>query len=314
MEHRRLRGLVAVALVVALVAGAACGDDGGSAPPPEPPAWRTTGLEGRPSALVIDAAGEVLVVDDELGRVQRIGVDPEPEVVDGPAPGSALVGLAEAGGGLWVIDARGTATRVGGAPVVVELGGTPVDVVGAGDVLYVGDLETGVVHELDAATGAVRRTLPVPGGVVRLALDGSRLWVTGAERTVTPVDLVTGAAGPPAEVGLGPIGVAVAGGTVWVANGDDGTVSRLDAATGARRGPDVAVGSGPIAVAVQGDDVWVLDQDSSEITHLRAGTGRVVDTTPLPPRLGRARDLAVSQEGVYVVGVDEPMLAFLPTT
>ena len=101
---------------------------------------------------------------------------------------------------------------------------------------------------------------------------------------------------------------------MWVANGDDGTVSRLDAATGARRGPDIAVGSGPIAVEVHGDDVWVLDQDSSELTHLRASTGRVVDTTALPPELTRGRDLAVAPEGVYVVGVDAPMLAFLPTT
>jgi outer membrane protein assembly factor BamB len=314
VEIRRLRGLAAVALAVALVAGAACSDDEETAPPPESAAWRTTALGGRPSALVIDAEGQVLVVDDELGQVQRIGVDPEAEVVDGLAPGSPLVGVAEAGGGLWVIDARGVASRLGPSGVAVELGGTLVDVVGAGALLYVGDLEGGVVHELDAATGTVRRTLPVPDGVVRLALDGSRLWVTGTDRTVTPVDLVTGTAGPPAEVGLGPIGLTVADGTVWVANGDDGTVSRLDAATGARRGPDVAVGSGPIAVEAQGDDVWVLDQGSSGLTHLRASTGRVIDTTPLPSGLGRARDLALSQEGVYVVGVDESRLAFLPTT
>ena len=231
---------------------------------------------------MIDADGAVLVVDDEGGRLQRIGVEPEPEPVDGLAPGGALVGVAEAGDAVWVIDAHGSASRVGVPPVVVELGGTLVDVVGAGDVLYVGDLETGVVHELDAATGAIRGTVDVPDGVVRLALAGDQLWVTGADHTVTRIDLPTLHAGAPVEVGNGPIGIAVANGTVWVANGDDGTVTRLDAATGERRGPDLAVGSGPIAVEVQGDDVWVLDQDSSEVTHLRAGTGRVVDTTALP--------------------------------
>jgi outer membrane protein assembly factor BamB len=303
------------ALAVALLLAVGCSDDGDDpGPPPESPAWRTTALQGRPSALLIDADGAVLVVDDGRGLLQRIGVEPEPELVQGLAEGLALVDVAEAGDGIWVVDARGTAARVGSAAPPVVLGGTLVDVVGTADAVYVGDLEAGVVHELDPATGAIRRTMPVPGGVVRLALDGPRLWVTGAERTVTPVDLVTGTSGPPAEVGNGPIGVAVADGTVWVTNGDDGTVSRLDATTGARRGPDVAVGGGPIAVEVLGDDVWVLGQDSGEVTHLRASTGRVVDSTALPPELTRARDLAVAPEGVYVVGVDAPTLAFLPTT
>ncbi len=316
MTTRPLRTLLAVGLATALLVAAACSDDGGGASDrtPESPSWRTTALEGRPSAMVIDADGAVLVVDDDGGRLQRIGVEPEPEPVDGLAPGGALVGVAEVGDAVWVIDARGSASRVGVPPVVVELGGTLVDVVGAGDVLYVGDLETGVVHELDAATGAIRGSVHVPDGVVRLALAGDQLWVTGAEHTVTRIDLPTLQAGAPVEVGNGPIGVAVANGTVWVANGDDGTVTRLDAATGERRGPDLAVGRGPIAVQVLGDDVWVLDQDSSELTHLRSSTGRVVDTTALPPELTRARDLAVAPEGVYVVGVDAPMLAFLPTT
>ncbi len=315
MRNRGALPLLAAVLAVTVLAGAACrGGDDRAADPPESPAWRTTELEGRPSALVIDADGQVLVVDDELGLVQRVGVEPEPEPVGGLAPGGALVGVAEAGDAVWVIDAHGSASRVGVPPVVVELGGTLVDVVGAGDVVYVGDLEGSLVHEVDAETGAIRGTVHVPDGVVRLALAGDQLWVTGTEHTVTRIDLPTLHAGAPVEVGNGPIGVAVANGTVWVANGDDGTVTRLDAATGARRGPDIAVGRGPIAVELQGDDVWVLDQDSSELTHLRASTGRVVDTTALPPGLTRGRDLAAAPEGVYVVGVDAPMLVFLPTT
>jgi DNA-binding beta-propeller fold protein YncE len=302
------------ALVLALAAGPACADDDERGGSPESPAWRTTALEGRPSAVALADDGEVLVVDDEQGLLQRIGVDPHPRVDPGLAPGGALVGVAATDEGVWVIAAQGSAVRVGRPPVFAPLGGTLVDVVGAGDVLYVGDLESGVVHELDAATGAVLRAVAVPHGVVRLALDDGRLWVTGTESSVTPIDLATFTPSAPAGVGGGPIGVAVAAGTVWVANGDDGTVSRLDAATGARRGPDVAVGAGPIAVAVRGDDVWVLVQDGGALARLRAGSGRVVDTTPLPPQLTRARDLAVDQEGVYVVGVDAPLLAFLPTT
>jgi DNA-binding beta-propeller fold protein YncE len=138
------------------------------------------------------------------------------------------------------------------------------------------------------------------------------LWVTGAERTVTPIDLASGAVRPPVAVGNGPIGVAVGGGAVWVANGDDGTVSRLDAVSGARRGDDVRVGSGPIAVEVSGDDVWVLNQDASTVSHLSARTGAPVEPDlHLPPELSRPRDLVATPDGVAVVGVDGPAAALL---
>jgi streptogramin lyase len=227
------------------------------------------------------------------------------------------VGAAVADGVVWVIDATGTATRVDSAQqserLQVDLGGTLVDVVAADGSVYVGDIERGVVHELDAATGAARRQLTVPDGVVRLALDGPRLWVTGTDHTVTPIDRTTGVAGPPVEVGNGPIGLAVADGTVWVANGDDATVSRLDAATGARRGPDVAVGSGPVAIAVHGEDVWVLAQDVGRVTHLRASTGeRAEPDIAVPAGLRRARDLVVTDAGVWIVGTDAGQVAAFP--
>jgi DNA-binding beta-propeller fold protein YncE len=129
---------------------------------------------------------------------------------------------------------------------------------------------------------------------------------------VTPVDLSTGAAGPSVAVGNGPIGVAVADGTVWVTNGDDGTVSRLDAATGARRGPEVDVGSGPVAVGVLGDDVWVLNQDAGTVTHLRASTGtRAEPDLAIPGSMTRARDLIVTDDGVWIAGTDRAQAAFL---
>lgn len=319
---RRARAAASVAVALAVLSAVACSDDAPRASTTTTsttaPAWRTVELLGRPSALDVSPDGGVVVVDDALGQVQWAAADPATSVFGPVQVGGPLVGVAaSAPGVLWLIDATGVATRVPGTDPArqtsVDLGGTLVDVVATADVAYIGDLEGRLVVELDATTGAVRGRIPVADGVVRLALDGDRLWVTGADHTVTPIDLTTGVAGAPVPVGNGPIGLAVADGTVWVANGDDGTVSRLDAATGDRRGPDADVGAGPIALSVRGDDVWVLNQDPGTLSHLTASTGRRVEPDiAIPGSIGRARDLVVSDEGVWIVGTDRAQAAFLP--
>jgi DNA-binding beta-propeller fold protein YncE len=313
---------VAAALVLVGLVGGCSGDDGGSAARsgstatagvPRSQGWRVVELEGRPAAA-LSADGLLVVVDDELGELQRVALDPA-QAGAAPEPiGGQLVGLSISPEATWAIDASGTAIHLEEEPLAVDLGGTLVDVVQAQGHVYVGDLEGRRVVELDAGSGAVQRTFAVPEGVVRIAEAGGVLWVTGAERTVTPIDLERGTVRSAADVGAGPIGLAVAGGTVWVANGDDGTVSRLDAATGQRRGDDVRVGAGPIAVAVSGDDVWVLNQDAGTVSHLSASTGdRVEPDVPLPASLSRGRDLVATPTGIAVVGVDASQAAFLPT-
>lgn len=323
--------IAAAAVGLGLAVGALVGSDGhgdGAASAPDSRAstsssslpagagWQVLELAGRPSAVSADG-DQLLVVDDELGLVQT--VDAASRSLTSTTPlGGALVGVdlgPERASGGWAVDARGTATRFGGgpAPQPVDVGGTLSDVWVGEDVAYAADLESSQVVELVAGTGVSRR-FDLPDGVVRLDGADGALWVTGRDRTVTRIDLATGAVGAPAEVGNGPIGVIVAAGTVWVANGDDGTVSRLDAATGARRGPDVAVGGGPTAIAVHGDDVWVLNHDAATVSHLSAATGqRVEPDRPVPEALSRPRDLDVTDDGtVWVVGVDRSLLAALP--
>ena len=62
-------------------------------------------------------------------------------------------------------------------------------------------------------------------------------------------------------VGGSPVGVAVGGGSVWVANSRDGTVTRIDAAT-AKPVKTIEVGGSPQAVAVADGKVWVTVQNA----------------------------------------------------
>jgi DNA-binding beta-propeller fold protein YncE len=195
----------------------------------------------------------------------------------------------------------------------VEVGGALVDAVVLGDRLYVGDIERSLVHVLDAATGAaVAPAVAVPAGVVRLAAAGERLWVTGLEDQVTPIDVATGVAGSPATVGLGPIGAVATGQVLWVANSDDDSLSRLDPETGAPLGDAVAVGAAPVALAVDGDVLWVLEQDGPSATPLDARTGEAVGDPIALPGGFRPRGLAVAPTGVWVVGVDPSLALRLP--
>jgi YVTN family beta-propeller protein len=58
------------------------------------------------------------------------------------------------------------------------------------------------------------------------------------------------------KVGRGASGIAVGGGSVWVANRLDDSVSRIDPATGRVRAT-IPVRGNPVDVAVGDDAVWV---------------------------------------------------------
>jgi YVTN family beta-propeller protein len=57
-------------------------------------------------------------------------------------------------------------------------------------------------------------------------------------------------------VGHGPMGIAVGAGAVWVANSDDGTISRIDPTTRTVVAT-IVVGGRPVGIAVSDGRVWV---------------------------------------------------------
>ena len=130
------------------------------------------------------------------------------------------------------------------------------------------------------------------------------------------------------SVGSGPTAISFGLGSVWVANGLDSTVSRINPATDTVAAT-IPVGDGPDALAIVGDSVWVANGSSSTLTKIDAtsdsattsismggspvalasvGKGLWVATRPpanRAPKGGVLRVVAVGSDTI-----DRPALAF----
>ena len=86
------------------------------------------------------------------------------------------------------------------------------------------------IQHIDALTGRAAPPIQVGGGPDGLALDGQTLWVSeGRDGTVSHLDTTSGKpVSAQFDAGPGARGIAVAHGSVWVANIGAQTVSRLD--------------------------------------------------------------------------------------
>ena len=102
-------------------------------------------------------------------------------------------------------------------------------------------------------------------------------------------------------VGKSPSAVLGGGGSVWVANAADGTVTRIDRD---REQPVrvIPVGESPAALAFGGGSLWVADSDSRKVWQVDPRSNRVVKSI----EVGNApRALAVAGGAVWVAsGVD----------
>jgi streptogramin lyase len=147
-------------------------------------------LGGFGSALAVGGGAVWVVVDNrELVRVDAATGEAADEAIDVPD----ALGVAVGGGSAWVVSGSGDVTRI------------DLDSLGA-----------------TAAPARVR-------GAVGIAAGEGGVWVTSLDRSVTRIDPATGEiVGDAMQVGDEPASVTVGEGAVWVANGGDGTVTRIE--------------------------------------------------------------------------------------
>jgi YVTN family beta-propeller protein len=144
---------------------------------------------------------------------------------------------------------------------------------------------------------AVAETIAVGSEPLALSVGEGGVWVTNSgDGTVTRINPATGDPGRAIRVGASPAGVAVGDGSVWVADSGSDAVSRLDPETGDARG-ETRVGDRPSAIRFGFHRVWVANVNDGTISRINPATG-----VPDPPiRVGsRPAGIAISAHSVWV--------------
>ena len=143
---------------------------------------------------------------------------------------------------------------------------------------------TGVAPDsvFNAGSGKPVAQAPVKGGPSAIAVGKDAVWVANVDDgSVSRIDLRTNASVDTIPVGKGPADIATGGGFVWVANGLDGTVSKIDPNTNTPV-QTISVGNGPSGVAFGEGAVWVANSTDRTVTRIDPRTGKPGREIPAP--------------------------------
>jgi DNA-binding beta-propeller fold protein YncE len=239
-----------------------------------------------------------------------------------PLPGAASMTVAD--GRLWVLKGAGTVVRIDpatnavvGKPLRVPAGAEAIAV--AQGALWVtsvapGDLGTpgkDTVTRIDPATGRTVATITVARAPLDVAATPGAVWVTNSGAggdSVARIDPHTNRlSGRPVSTGASPQSLAVGGGSLWVANHDARTVTRIDQVSG-KVVADILVPSEPHRVAYGAGAAWVGNWHDNSISRIDPATNRVVGS-PIPIGSHHAGNLAVGAGGVWVTSDYRPEAA-----
>jgi YVTN family beta-propeller protein len=230
-----------------------------------------------------------------------------------PVPGARS--LAVAGGKVWVLGASGTVVRID--PATNTAVGTPLRVPAVAEAIAVGERALWVtsvapgdlgapgkdaVTRIDLASGRTVATITVGRGPLDVAATPRTVWVTnsgGGGDGVARIDPHTNRlAGRPVRTGDSPQSLAVGGGSLWVANHDARTVTRIDPASG-KVVADIPVPSEPHRAAYGASAAWVGNWHDNSVSRIDPATNRVVGS-PIPIGSHHAGNLTVGAGGVWV--------------
>jgi virginiamycin B lyase len=283
-----------IALCVTTVL-AGCGGEGSgrssATPPasesPAPAAGVTAFDVGAAPCGITDAEGSVWVSDAAEAVLYRVD----------PSTGAATKAtdldtspceITVAFGSLWVVTQSGFVDRVeprsGRRTARVPVGATSYQVVRTPGALWVSNRGDGTLTRIDPDTAEAVETVRLrdvkPGG---MAYAAGALWIgddTSGSNRLLRLDLDSGEVTRVRSGGGRPAYLAEVDGDLWVSNGDDGTVSHLDAATG-KVVATIDVGLSPVnlkAGPAGTSEIWVPDDLDDTVTRIDARTDEVIET------------------------------------
>jgi peptide/nickel transport system substrate-binding protein len=145
----------------------------------------------------------------------------------------------------------------------------------------------------------------------QVAVGEGAVWVANAEQgTVTRVDPAARRVVQSIPVGREPSGVVAGGGAVWVATGGDRSVSWINPTTNTVV-KRVPVGNGPTGIALGYGAVWVANSLDNSVSRIDANKGEVVATIPVG---GTPSGVAVGLGAVWVSNASDATVSRISPT
>jgi YVTN family beta-propeller protein len=131
---------------------------------------------------------------------------------------------------------------------------------------------------IHAKSNALVAQVPLEARSGQVATGAGAVWVANEEQgTVSRVDAAARRVVQRITVGRDPAGVAAGDGVVWVANSGDRSVSWINPSTNTVV-KTVPVGNGPTGIALGEGAVWVANSLDNSVSRIDADTGKVEAT------------------------------------
>ena len=317
-SRRRVLLLTAgAAVVAAAIAGVVVTTGGGAGKPTRPlsPAaiivgnspdgiTQGVGTAGQGNVWVANAGdGTVTRIDEAFGRAS--GTFTYASHSGKAAP------LSFWRGALWVGDfSDGTVEEINpttdtmiGRPI--NVGGPPYATTVASGSLWVANYNDTLAKIVTGGTGAgstgpTVKVFHAESGPKRMTELGNTLFVANEnEGTVTKIDASTGLPLGTIRVGIRPAAISALAGTLWLADRSQGTVSRFSVGSGKMIGRSIQVGSGPRRMTVSNNTLWVANGGDGTVTRISLSTDRVLASI----NVGGYPDAITAQNGIVWVAI-----------
>ena len=161
------------------------------------------------------------------------------------------------------------------------------------------------VLRLDGGSGKVVARIPINGDTGAIAAGEGGVWVNATSpdmqrHALLEIDPATNRLVASIPLSLNyPDGIAAGGGSVWVANALENTLTRIDPRTRRKVGAPLTI-DGATGVAVGAGSVWVSQLYPGTVTRVDASTGRIEGA---PVRVGdTAEGVAFGEGAAWATG------------
>lgn len=277
-----------------------------------------------------DTVWSTLPERGSLTHMDASNLETPQELVTGGSPAH----LAAGSGVLWVSAANGSISRID--PAVkqrvheLSVGGRPGPITAGGGAVWILDYESQAILRLDPEVNKITKRIALGEGQQKaiarnqariltfrkptfsalsdLIFWGGALWVADHGRSrVLKLDPESGERlGEPIPVGNGPMDLLVADDSLWTVNREDGSLSRIDSASGSLVST-IPVCLKPNEGTLGSHWIWVSCFGDGSIVRVDPKSNRVVgDAIPVG---GGPYGVATSEDYVWVAGASSRSLA-----